>query len=196
MRGRINWWVPSWTVAGTAAILLSLAVYSAYGALLYMVLIGPFFCLIGLVLLVVAAIRKQHRQLLSLLVALVAFLGVSGGLLKYNEALRARLRWLLWSSNYKAEVLVQPVPANGEFRHVEWEASGFAGVAIDTVYVVFDPKDSLAVAARSHAKGKFEGIPCEVPVVRRLESHWYSVWFYSNEVWGVRNSLDCSGEGE
>ena len=74
---------------------------------------------------------------------------------------------------------------------MEWEATGFAGVANITVYLVFDPTDSLAVAAKSHSPGKFTGLPCEVLSVLRLESHWYSVLFYTDEAWGQRNALNC-----
>jgi len=59
------------------------------------------------------------------------------------------------------------------------------------VFLVFDPTDSLSAAAKSHSPGKFKGIPCEVPLVRRLESHWYTVRFYTDEYWGRRNALDC-----
>jgi hypothetical protein len=50
-------------------------------------------------------------------------------------------------------------------------------------YLVFDPGDSLSAAAASHQPGKFNGIPCEVYRVRRLESHWYTVLFYTDEDW-------------
>jgi hypothetical protein len=74
---------------------------------------------------------------------------------------------------------------------MEWEATGFAGVANNTDYLVFDPTDSLAMPAKSHSPGKFSGIPCEVPRVLRLESRWYSVEFYTDEEWGQRAHLDC-----
>jgi len=180
----LNWWLPLSIAAGADIVLLSLMVYSPYGSLLYILLIAPIFCLVWLVLLVIAAIRKRRRQCLSLLLALVAFLVVSWALLRNQDVLRASLRWMLWSRRFKAEVLAQPAPASGELKHMEWEASGFAG-ADNTVYLVFDPTDSLAAAARGHSAGKFSGIPCKVPLVRRLESHWYSVWFYTNEVWGL-----------
>ena len=84
----------------------------------------------------------------------------------------------------------QPAPPNGQLRHIEWETTGFAGVANSTLYLVFDPTDSLSVA---RSPGKFDGIPCEVPVVRRLERHWYAVLFYTDEAWGEHNQLNCSG---
>src|SRR5206468_9766209 len=128
---------------------------------------------------------------LSLLLTMVAFLAVSGALHVNKDGIRGSLRWLLWSHRFKAEVLAQPAPIHGELRHVEWEATGFAGVANNTVYLVFDPTDSLAVAAKNHSPGKFSGMPCEVTRVLRLESHWYSVAFYTDEEWGQRNALNC-----
>jgi hypothetical protein len=77
--------------------------------------------------------------------------------------------------------MAQLPPVNGELRHVEWEATGFAGVANSTTYLVFDPTDSLSV---QHPSGGFGGIPCRVALVRRLERQWYSVLFYTDEVWG------------
>jgi len=60
---------------------------------------------------------------------------------------------------------------------------GWAGQ--DTVvYLVFDPADSLSLAASSHQSGKFAGISCEVPYVSRLESQWYTVTFYTGREWG------------
>jgi hypothetical protein len=87
--------------------------------------------------------------------------------------------------------MAQPAPTDGELRHMEWEATGFAGVANNTIYLVFDPTDSLAVAAKNHSPGKFSGIPCEVVRILRLENHWYSVAFYTDEEWGQTNSLNC-----
>jgi len=194
--GRLNWGLPLSVVVGASIVLLSLMVYSPYGHLLYTFLIAPILCLICLVLLVAAAIRKRPRQCLSLLLTLLTFLAASGALLMNKDALRSSLRWLLWSHRFKAEVLAQPAPVNGELRHMEWEVTGFAGVAVERVYLVFDPTDSLSAAARSHSPGKFSGVPCKVPLVRRLESHWYSVWFYTDEVWGLRNGLNCTGLGE
>jgi hypothetical protein len=98
---------------------------------------------------------------------------------------------LIWSRDYKAEVLAQKDSARGELKHVEWDGSGFPGAGDTTVYLVFDPTDALSAAAKSHRPGKFNGIPCEVSLVHRLESHWYAVRFYTDEWWGRRNALDC-----
>jgi hypothetical protein len=59
-------------------------------------------------------------------------------------------------------------------KHIEWD--GWGGTSGDwTVYVVFDPTDSLSTAASHGSSGKFDGIPCNLDEVRRLESDWYSV---------------------
>jgi hypothetical protein len=165
---QLTWLLPSGVIVGASTLLISLIIYSPYGSLLYTFLIAPIICLICLLLILSAAIRKRLRRCLSMLLMLVVFLVASGVLLKNNNSIRASLRWLLWSKRFKAEVLAQPAPVNGELRHIEWEATGFAGVANNTVYVVFDPTDSLLAA---NSPGKFSGIPCKVRLVRRLESH-------------------------
>jgi hypothetical protein len=143
-------------------------------------LIVPIISLTSLVLLVVAAFRRRTGKFLSLLITLVAFLGISGALLKDENTLRDHARWLLESHRLKAEVLSEPDSERGELKHMEWDATGFAGVANNTAYLVFDPTDSLA----AHPSGEFTGIPCKVPSVNRLERHWYSVRFYTDEIWG------------
>jgi hypothetical protein len=173
-----------YVVAGASTILLSLFVYSADAALLYILIIAPMTCLICVILLVAAAIRKRPRQCLSMLLTLVAFLAASGTLIKTQSTLRPSLRWLLWSRRYKAEVLAQAAPAKGELKHIEWDGWGGTPVGDWTAYLVFDPTDSLSAAAKSSSQGKFSGIPCNVDRVRRLENHWYSVELAMNEWWG------------
>src|SRR5258708_274076 len=80
-------------------------------------------------------------------------------------------------------------------KHSEWESSGWGPVGPTFVYLVFDPTDSLSVAAKNHQPGRYSGIPCEVAHIQRLESHLYAVTFYTEEIWGERNRLDCSGFG-
>ena len=92
-------------------------------------------------------------------------------------------RWLMLSRSYKAEVMAQPNSANRELKHIEWDGWGWAGMDT-TVYLAFDPTDSLSQAANSRQAGKYDGIPCEVFRVRRLEAHWYTVCFYTNYEWG------------
>jgi hypothetical protein len=106
-------------------------------------------------------------------------------------AIRSAARWLAWSQHYQAEVLAQS-SVSEELKHIQWDGWGWAGQDT-TVYLVFDPTDSLLAAAREHRPGKFNGIPCEVPAVDRMEKNWYAVRFYTNEWWGRRNALDCTG---
>jgi len=103
-------------------------------------------------------------------------------LFENSHELHTTTRWLLWSKDYKADVLTQ-VSANGALRHIEWDGWGGFGAGDTYVYLVFDPYDSLSTAARSHSSGKFSGIPCEVYRVRRLESQYYTVVFYTNTEW-------------
>jgi hypothetical protein len=175
---KVSWRLPLLVAASTTIAFLLLFVFSPYSGFLCLFLIAPVVCLTFVVLLVVAAFRKRSHQFLSLFVCLLVFLGISGGLLKNEKILRDHGRWLLESRQLKAEVLAQP-SADGESKHMEWEATGFAGVANNTAYLVFDPADSLT----AHPTGEFTGLPCKVPSVDRLEHHWYSVRFYTDEDW-------------
>lgn len=120
-----------------------------------------------------------------LVVLSLSVVGVSLLIWKYSE-IKTDTRWLLSSSRYKSEVLAQPTPENGEFKHLEWDAWGWATIDT-TVYLVFDPTNSLSQAASTHQSGKLAGIPCEVPKVSRLESQWYVITFYTNQEWGRCN---------
>jgi hypothetical protein len=104
---------------------------------------------------------------------------------KYFEV-KTEVRWLLSSRRYKSEVSSQPTPLNGELKHIEWDAWGWAGQDT-TVYLVSDPSDSLSLAASTHLSGKVAGVPCEVFKITRLESQWYIVMFYTNEDWSQCN---------
>jgi hypothetical protein len=123
----------------------------------------------------------------GLVLSIAAALLISGSCQQSSDA----ARWLARSHNYKSEVLAQPT-AVGELKHIEWDGWGWAGQDT-TVYLVYDPTDSLAAAAKGQRPGKFNGIPCEVFRVRRLESYWYTVQYYTNEFWGRRNALNCTG---
>jgi len=92
-------------------------------------------------------------------------------------------RWLIWSDSYKAAVMAQREPSNQELKHIEWDGWGWGGED-NYVYLVFDPADSLAAAAKIHQPGKYSGVPCEVVLVRRLEEKWYTVRFYTDRYWG------------
>jgi hypothetical protein len=174
------WKLPLLVVAASAVGFLLLIVYTAY-FFFWIPFISIIICLISLILMAITAISKKQRQIISPLLAIIAFVAVAAALSAGGEALRSSLRWLLWSPRFKAELLAQPSPRNGELKHMEWDATGFAGVANSTLYLVFDPSDALAIVT---LPGKVAGLPCEVPLVRRLEKHWYAVRFYTDEEWG------------
>jgi amino acid transporter len=190
---RFDWVPPSCVVVCATVVFASLMVYSAYAWFDHFLFFAPIIFLTCLVLLVAAAIRKRPRQCLSISLTLVAFLGASWTLYRNESTLRPALRWLPWSHRYKAELVAAPNAANGVLKHIEWDVSGWGPVGPTIVYLVFDPTDALSGAAKSRQPGQFTGIPCEVPRVQRLESRWYAVTFYTEESWGVRHYLNCSG---
>jgi hypothetical protein len=124
---------------------------------------------------------------------IVASLVIAAAVAWRFYSIRTTAKWSMWSQRYKSEVLAQPETAR-ELKHIDWDGWGWAGQDTN-VYLVFDSTDSLSVAAANHASCKFNGIPCEVVQVHQLESRWYTVQFYTNELWGRRNALDCAGFG-
>jgi hypothetical protein len=177
---RVDWRLPLYTVLG-AIILFGIGPYDLS------VIVYLFAVAIVSLFLLNDAFGKRRRQ--SLL-ALVIFWAVSAVLVGNYSAIRDEYRWLVLSHEYKPVVMAQRASETGELKHIEWDGWGFAG-ADTTVYLVFDPTDALSAAAQSHRPGKFAGLPCEVPLVHRLQSHWYAVRFYTEESWGGRNTLDC-----
>jgi hypothetical protein len=129
---------------------------------------------------------SRSKRWLALTVSLGGLIVVAAALVWNYSAVRTTVKWLVWSRGYKSQVLSQPVSATGELKHIEWDGWGMAGQDT-TVFLVFDPTDSLSAAAKSHRSGKFSGIPCEVFRVHRLESQWYTAQFYTNDYWDYCN---------
>jgi hypothetical protein len=190
---RLNWRARLSIALAGLVLFVGIEICPADIALLLYIFIVAILLLSSSVLLVCAAIGKNRRrylqQLSTLMIVLVVAVGVFFFGRMYPFAIRSAARWLVWSQDYKALVLSQPSPPNNELKQIEWDGSGFAGVANNTVYLAFDPADTLSTAAKSHRPGKFNGIPCEVVLVRRLESHWYR----HSKV--VRRALCCDGNG-
>jgi hypothetical protein len=145
--------------------------------------VGPLLFFSAIFLAVYAAVsRKNRRRCLQQLATLAIFLALLTASFFFNHAypigIRSAARWLIWSHDYKAEVLARPEPLKGELRHIEWDGGGM--FAQDwSVFLVFDPTDSLAGPARRLQSGRLNGIPCggEVGLVRRMDSQWYIVFF-------------------
>jgi hypothetical protein len=177
---RMNWLMLVYGAAGTFVVSAPmLAYWSGIGWYLFTLVSTP---VISLVLLLVVTFCKTPRRRQSTALLLLGYVAVTAALWKNYDELRPQLRWLLWSHRFKAELAAAPNPAKGDLKHIEWD--GFGGAGSDTTaYLVLDPTDSLSTAAKRHEPGKFPGIPCEVPVVRRLERQWYSVVYYTNADW-------------
>lgn len=179
-------------IASAAVLIVFLAATAFTDRDLSFVLSVPFAVFIGPVVLF-AALGWKMRLSLSRLLALTFYWAAVAVLAANYSAARDSTRWMIRSHWAKSEVLAEPQPTNGELKHAEWDGWGFPGAGDTTVYLVFDPADSLSVAAKSGRPGKYEGLPCEVYRVRRLASRWYSVQFYTDEFWGRHNALDCTG---
>ena len=181
MRDRFNWLLPFYAAVGALFLFVPFITTFGYdgGEFLYVLLAIPIIS----IALIVLAFFKRGRLRLAVLSMLVVFWASSWGLLKNALEVRSEVRWLFLSRHYKAKVLAEPVPANGELKHIEWDGWGFAGAGDTDVFLVYDPSDSLSAAAKNQAPGKFNGIPCEVYKIRRLESHYYTALFYTDTSW-------------
>lgn len=185
---RFNWALPSCTALVIVLIYISMEFWAWNAEFFVSVLfVAPVLVVLSIALIISAALGRSRQTRLTLLTT-VAVLWVTSAAMflligRYGLAIRTTVRWLAWSRDYKTEVLAQPPSTNGNFKHIEWDGWGFAGAGDTTVYLVFDPSDSLSGAARNRRAGKFDGIPCAVPVVNRLEKRWYTVVFYTDEDW-------------
>ena len=150
----------------------------------YIFFVVPGLILIGACLLLYAAIRKKASIAVFVVSFSVAFAALATYEVKRPVVMRSEIRWMLFAREYKSAVLSQPASGGADFKHIEWDAWGWVPAGDTNVYLVFDPADSLAAASRANRGGKFDGIPCKVPQVHRLESHWYTVYFYTDESWG------------
>jgi amino acid transporter len=144
--------------------------------------------LVWIIGLVLADVRYRQRWLRPKFTALLILWAVAMFLFVRNREhpfeFRETARWMVYSRKYKSEVLSRPPYGKTELKYIEWDGSGFAGVANDTMYLVFDPQDALSTAALHQPPISISGIPCAVRGVRRLEAHWYAVLFYTDELWG------------
>ncbi len=131
-----------------------------------------------------AIVGWKVRLNLSRFLALGAYWAFAAVLILHYSAVRDSARWRLYSGTFKSRLLAQPASASKDLPHVEWDGWGFAGAGDTTVYLVFDSRNSLFAAAKGGRSGKYDGLPCEVYRVRRLESQWYTVHFYTDEFWG------------
>jgi hypothetical protein len=136
---------------------------------------------VSALLLFVFGVTKRGLQRLAALLVVMTYV-FAAMLLKSNYSLvRDHVRWLFLSGGYKAQVLA--LPPSKELKHVEWDGWGFAGEDT-TVFLVFDPTDSLAGSTEALPPVKTRSLPCEVVRVRRLGRQWYAVLFYSDTYWG------------
>jgi hypothetical protein len=135
----------------------------------YVLLVVPLISLILGGSSVIAAIAKKRHGSLAMLSMLVSYWAISAVLVMNYSAMRASARWLIWSHEYKSEVLAQATPSNGELKHIAWDGWGFPGAGDTTVYLVFDPTDALSAAPRAIALANSVASParCRLYVVWR-----------------------------
>jgi hypothetical protein len=166
-----TWLMPS--VATLAFILIFLPLLLIPGVSDdYFLLVLPAIFIAGICTLIYAAVRKKLR--IALLV--FAIWALSDFVYFHNFQIRTFTRWTLFSHRYQNQVLAQPEPLDGSLKHMEWDGWGWAGMDF-SVFLVFDPADSLAEFAKAGRFGNVPRLPCDVSEIRQLGPHWYIVMF-------------------
>jgi hypothetical protein len=171
-------------ISAAIALIVSLAAIVStgdIGTLLYLIGVP----IVGILALSLAfALRGRSSATHRVVSVFGTYLIVTLGVVVSQYQIRPHLLWLVWSNRYKSDVLANAAVANGELKHTEWDGDGWgSGATGDWIgYLVFDPADSLSAAAKN-VPTEYQGIPCKVILVRRLEKHWYSVVLDMNQFW-------------
>ena len=97
--------------------------------------------------------------------------------------IRSTLRWTLRSQFYKREVLAQKQARDGSLKHIEWDGWGGTPVGDWTMYLVYNPSDSLRSSLKERKSRMVPGVPCPVDRVHQLAAHWYTVLYPMNCWW-------------
>ncbi len=182
-RNQFNWKLPIYAGILALATFLPIVAFDGAIGLLLDIFVTVTTCLVLLVVAIVIAFRKNWLLCGAVFSMLVVFSAVSYGLLLNQLALHTEANWLLFSKKYKSEVLTQQVPPKGDLKHIEWDGWGW-GSNDTSMYLVFDPDDSLPALIKSHPTGRLNGELCGVSWMRRLQNRWYAVLFYTNTAWG------------
>jgi hypothetical protein len=181
---RFNWWLPFSGAAGALLLFVPAMVYgNDISEMLYILIAASVVSFVVLLFAIVFATRGGKFRALAVMSMAAVYAAASWALFVYSHQLRWNTRWILWSKEYKANVIAQPGTTNGNLKHIEFDGWGGFGAGDTVAYLVYDPSDLLSAVTRSDSPGKLAGIPCAVAQVRRFESHFYSVVFYTDTDW-------------
>ncbi|MGA2901071.1 MAG: hypothetical protein ABSF40_12650 [Candidatus Acidiferrales bacterium] len=132
---RFNWRLPLAALLSTPLIFLIVAIFQSE-SLVYLFFMVPIISVVLIVFAVYSAIARKKLRSVSILSMLAIFWVLSVPLFKNYLAVRSAARWLIWSDDYKARVVAQPAPANGDLKHLDWDGWGWGGENTE-VYLVF-----------------------------------------------------------
>jgi hypothetical protein len=182
-RFQFDWRYPLYAAFGAVISFVAVMVVGGeFFGFLHLIVVVPIVSIALLCFAIFAAMRRNFRQAVSIVLALIVYCATSFALYSRGFELRTTVRWLFASNAYKARLTAEPAPSDELLKHIGWDVWGFAGN--DTfAYLVFDPNDLLGPAATSNSSGDFGGLPCKVYRVRRMESHYYVVLFYTDKDW-------------
>ncbi len=175
---RYDWRLPVYLSAILVAILFVISDDLIQTLIFF--LLTPTLVLAEVILVLLAALRRR-RNFLWVAGAIGVFFLCSTALIAYQrddpQCIRSMLRWTLLSPNYKSEVLAQKQPLDGTSKHIEWDGWGGTPVGDWTMYLVYNPSDSLRSSLKERKSRMVPGVPCPVDRVHQLAAHWYTVLY-------------------
>lgn len=175
------WRIPLYATLVAIAVLLPLDVgWGDASFLVNLFIVLPFLVLTTAAFLVYVVVQGARSRLrrpiaLPLLASLISVWVIAGFLEFYGQTIRDTGRWLIWSREYKAQVLTKPTPPDGHLKYIAWDSWGMFAQDSDE-FLVFDPTDSLATPHASDP-GIVDGAQGTPFVARRLEKNWYLITY-------------------
>src|ERR1700679_267974 len=158
---RFNWKLSAWAALGAIILFVTLVTEMFDFGLVVYFLFAAIAILTSLIIAIVLAVARLYRRCLSVAAMILVMLATSLILLRNDFLIHTWGRWITQGSQSRAAVLAQPTPSAGDLKHVEWDGWGWGGNDT-TVYLVFDPSDSLASAAKNHSPGRISPALCGV----------------------------------
>ena len=162
--------------------LFSSAVSYSYEALLFLL---P----ITVILLVTCLVRffsQSSRRNTGYLLVAIIMLVIWGYFFKRGDQFADDVRWLIWSENYKRNVISRVAsPADVSDpnpKHILWRAWGELGMDSEAD-LVYDTSGTLSQIAAENSHNEKIVYGCPVADVHQLESNWYIITLYTNEGW-------------
>jgi hypothetical protein len=122
---RFNWRRQICAVVAALAFFAAIGLLQSDGSLFLYIFINLILSICIIFLLIYAAFGRNRRRTWHQLLTLAILWTISMSFFVFDRshptAIRTAARWLADSRDYKAQLLAQPQPPNGELKHIDWD---------------------------------------------------------------------------